>query len=372
MSRASAPTGSSSRAASEVDESSEVSDLNFLLNGGTQSNRVERQTKQEHFRKTMPPSGNELRVMAVQQAVDALIEHAENPQVVISCCERWQALGYGPGRRQSAAEAGALAAIVAGMRAHPRNATVQEKASLAIANICSGTDDLGLGRKAEAFDAGAVTAIVDAFAAHPETVAVNATGAAALGNICYATDFLGLKRKHAAYDAGAIPPLCAAMTKFSSDAAMCENGAFALGNLCRALGKVGADDVGVAPIDEQMRLREEGATRKASASEHGALEALIAAMKAHEGSKGIMDWGSRALSIITFESSALRERAKKGGAKMQWLMGLVETMDVAQKSKATPVSKTGRPPMATMAGGGAGANAPNTGRVRAPGSMRRY
>jgi len=372
---ASRPTGAnaSSRTSSSVDESSEVSELNFLLNGGSQSSkRGERQRQQEHFRQTMPPTGNELRVMAVQQAVEALVEHRENAQVVIGCCERWQALGYGPGRRQSAAEAGALAAIVEGMRAHKGNATVQEKACLAIANICSGTDENGLGRKAQAFDAGGVVAVVEAFAAHPESAAVHATGAAALGNICYAADG-GLERKHAAYNAGAIPPLCAAMERFASDAAMCENGAFALGNLCRSLGKVGGSESGIAPIEEQMRLRDEGNTRKQCAADHGALEALVAAMKTHDANKGIGEWGSRALSIITFESPPLRERAKKAGAKMQWLMGLSETMDIAQKAKAAPVSKTGRPPMATMPGGGASLNVPATGRARiGGGSVRGY
>jgi len=47
-------------------------------------------------------------------------------------------------------------------------------------------------------------------------------------------------------------------------------------------------------------------------------------------------WGSRALSIVTYESSELRERAKRAGAKMQWLMGLSESLDAAKKAR-TPV-----------------------------------
>ena len=38
-----------------------------------------------------------------------------------------------------------------------------------------------------------------------------------------------------------------------------------------------------------------------------ALEALVNALKRHEGSKGIQEWGARALSIITYESQPLRE-----------------------------------------------------------------
>ena len=173
--RASATGGASA-------ESSEVAELNFLLNGGTPSKRSERASAQEELRKVLIPTGNELRVMSVQQAVAALIEHVDHDAVVIGCCERWQALGYGPGRRQSAADSGALPAIVAGMHAHASKMVVQEKACLAIANICSGTDEAGLARKAAAFDAGAVPAIVAAILAHPGIAAVQANGSAALGN----------------------------------------------------------------------------------------------------------------------------------------------------------------------------------------------
>ena len=92
-------------------EAVDISDLNFLLNAGPSSKRSARAAAQEEHKKVLPPpTGNELRVMSVQQAVDALIEHVNVDSVVRGCCERWQALGYGPGRRQSAAEAGALAA----------------------------------------------------------------------------------------------------------------------------------------------------------------------------------------------------------------------------------------------------------------------
>ena len=116
-------------------EAVDISDLNFLFNAGPSSKRSARAAAQEEHKKVLPPpTGNELRVMSVQQAVDALIEHVNVDSVVRGCCERWQALGYGPGRRQSAAEAGALAAIVGGMRA-PVEAAVQEKACLAIAHL---------------------------------------------------------------------------------------------------------------------------------------------------------------------------------------------------------------------------------------------
>ena len=140
------------------------------------------------------------------------------------------------------------------------------------------------------------------------------------------------------------------MEAHADDASVCENGAFALGNLCRALGKVGNSATGdfaapeLASIDEQLRQRTEGQQRKGAAAEAGALEAIVRAMLAHESVQGIQEWGSRALSIITYESTPLRERAKQAGAKMTWLMGLSESMESAQKARAVlPVSKTGRP-----------------------------
>ena len=384
--RASATGGTSA-------ESSEVAELNFLLNGGTPSKRSERASAQEELRKVLIPTGNELRVMSVQQAVAALIEHVDHDAVVIGCCERWQALGYGPGRRQSAADSGALPAIVAGMHAHASKMAVQEKACIAIANICSGTDEAGLARKAAAFDAGAVPAIVAAILAHPGIAAVQANGSAALGNsmhsaartarlevsplshahcdralslaVCYAGDDSGLRRKHAAFEAGAIAPIVRGMEAHGDDASVCENGAFALGNLCRALGKVGNSATGdfaapeLASIDEQLRQRTEGQQRKGAAAEAGALEAIVRAMLKHESVEGLQQWGSRALSIITYESTPLRERAKQAGAKMTWLMGLSESMESAQKARVVqPVSKTGRP--AVRPALGARENAPPT------------
>ena len=352
-------------------EAVDISDLNFLLNAGPSSKRSARAAAQEEHKKVLPPpTGNELRVMSVQQAVDALIEHVNVDSVVRGCCERWQALGYGPGRRQSAAEAGALAAIVGGMRAHPSKPLVQEKACLAIANICSGTDDAGLARKATAFEAGAVEAIVEALKAHPTDKAVQSNGSAAMGNICYAADYAGLRRKQAAYSAGAIDPIVGALAQYTDDTSVCENGAFALGNLCRALGKVGGNNDAppkegapeLAPIDEQMRLREEGAARKAAAAEAGALEALVAAMQKHSDNAFLQEWGARALSIITYESNPLRERAKAAGAKMAWLMGLSEGMGLGGIKPAATTSKTGRAPNVPGSGRQQPVAVPATGR----------
>ena len=153
----------------------------------------------------------------------------------------------------------------------------------------------------------------------------------------------------------------------------------------------------------------------AAAADAGGLEALVAALKGHEGNPGIQEWGARALSIITYESAPLRERAKQAGAKMQWLMGLSESMEQAKKVRtarrsnrlliipwpprarssrsllspsrsrtvvdralwqaaATPLSKTGRP-TATATATGRAPLIPATGRATGramPGGVRGY
>ena len=322
---------------------------------------LQRQAAAEQLERNLPPpTRHDLQMMSVQQAVDAMGKFVTEPNVVQGACERWQSLGYGPGRRQSAFEAGALPAITAGMRAHPHHVGVQEKGSLAIANICSGVDAPGLERKHAAFEAGAIAAICDGMTALPEDAAVQSNGSAALGNICCGDGSdVGLTRKQAAFDAGAISLCVKAMVSFPDDEAVCENGAFAIGNLCRAPGKVGNSSTGdfaapeLQPIETQLKLKSEGQARKQAAADAGALAAIVAAMKKHDGVEGIQSWGARALSIVTYESPKLREEAKKAGAKMSWLMGLSDDMEAAQKSREIPMSKTGRP---GMGGGGGGFN----------------
>merc|ERR1719478_545202 len=105
-----------------------------------------------------------------------MVKHVKVASVIQGAAERWQSLGYGPGRRQSAYEAGALPALTAGMRAHPTHVGVQEKACLAIANICSGVDEPGLERKRAAFEAGAIGLCVKAMSRFPDDEAVCENG----------------------------------------------------------------------------------------------------------------------------------------------------------------------------------------------------
>ena len=60
---------------------------------------------------------------------------------------------------------------------------------------------------------------------------------------------------------------------------------------------------------------EQGKERKAAAVDAGALSVLVNAMRFHEKDPGVMQWGARALSNITFGSNEWRTLAKESGAR---------------------------------------------------------
>jgi len=308
-----------------ADESSELNELASLLNKGrSPSMRQERRTQQDHYLKTEVPSRAKILSMPVAEAVKALEEHASVPRVVEAVCGRWSALGYAPLRRQSAAEAGALPAIVAGMRAHPSVSMVQEAACMALANICSGTDEDGLARKKLAAEAGVLPALVAAMIEHLSVSGVQYGGSAAIGNICAmgtasAADEAGLARKAAAAEAGVISAIVAGMRAHPTSSEVQEKGAFAIGNIARSVGKAGLEQLGGE--------FEKGLERKRLVAEEGGIGALVAAMKEHSRHSGVQEWGARALSIITYEMPSLREAALAAGARAQWLCGMAELME---------------------------------------------
>lgn len=278
-----------------------------------------------------PPSRAEIAVMPVQAAVRCLEQCAEHERVVDAVCDRWRALSYGPARRQSAAEAGALNAIVIAMRIHIDAPSIQELCCLAIGNIVAGVDESGVARKQLAADAGCLEALANAIQAHVDASSVQEYGAFALGNICYAADQDGLKRKQRAADACAVSALIRGMRAHSGEAAVAEYGCFALGNICRAVGgKDGGTD-------------ESGRERKAAAVDAGALGVIVNAMRFHSKESGVQEWGARALSNITFGNNEWREKARQAGARPQWLVGMAEAMEEIEKNREVPGnSKTER------------------------------
>ena len=146
-----------------------------------------------------------------QLAVGVLRENAAAPREVIAALKRLGNICYGKdaaslARKQAAADAGALVAIEAAMRAHAADALVQRSGCVTLGNICSGTDAVSLARKQAAVDAGTLVAIEVAMRAHAAHAEVQFFGCAALGRICYGS----LARKKAAADVGAVEVVTAA------------------------------------------------------------------------------------------------------------------------------------------------------------------
>ena len=270
--------------------------------------------------------------MPVQHAVKVLEQRVDDCGILHAVCERWKALSYGPGRRQAAAAAGALPAIVKALSVHVEDASAASICCLATGNIVAGVDEQGIARKASAAEAGALRAIVNAMQAHVHEADVQAHGSFALGNITYAADGAGLARKQMAADACAVTAIVQGMKANSADAAVQEYGCFALGNIVRAVG--GAES-GTDTLGKQ---------RKTAAVDAGALEVIVVAMRFHSAESGVQEWGARALSNITYGCSEWRDRAKAAGARPQWLVGMAEAMQQIEATKANGAgaSKTER------------------------------
>ena len=89
-----------------------------------------------------------------------------------------------PAKRQRAADAGALEAVVAAMKAHRQTELVQQVGCGALANICYGTDSGVSARVQRALDAGALEAAVAAMKAQPRAEAVQEKGCLVVTNLC--------------------------------------------------------------------------------------------------------------------------------------------------------------------------------------------
>ena len=300
-------------------ETAELHELSSLLSGGNSARRA-------------PPSRAEITVMPVHAAVRTLEQFFDSERVAGAVIDRWKGLSYGPARRQSAAEAGALEAIVRTMKFHASSAELQQIGCLAIGNIVAGIDEEGIARKQRAANCSALEAIVSAMQTHVEAASVLEFGCFAVGNICYAADAAGLARKQRAADACAVSAVIRALRTHADHAAIAEYGSFALGNICRAVGgKEGGTDA-------------HGVERKQAAVDAGALSVLVNALRFHAKVNGVQEWGTRALSNITFGNSEWREMAKAAGSKPQWLVGMAEAMEAIEEQRVNGAgaSKTER------------------------------
>uniref|UniRef100_A0A7S3SSY8 Uncharacterized protein n=1 Tax=Emiliania huxleyi TaxID=2903 RepID=A0A7S3SSY8_EMIHU len=154
----------------------------------------------------------------------------------------------GLARKQRAAAAGAIQAVVAALQAHPHEAAVaalqahpqvaevQEEGCAALVNVCDGDDDAGLARKQRAAGAGAMELVVAAMQAHPQAVGVQQYGCWAMVNVCHRTPGAGLARIQRAADAGGasagIELAVAAMQAHPQHAGVQQFGCCAMGNVC--------------------------------------------------------------------------------------------------------------------------------------------
>ena len=157
----------------------------------------QREPDHEAFGLTPPPTTKEIASMMLVTAVRALKDFEANAETVAQVCDRIvQAGGRSAEARQDAANAGAVQALQRAMNIHAKNSSVQEKAMVALGNICCGTDEAGLARKQLA--APCIYAIIAGMEEHPEVSAVQENACAVLGNIASNIDEAGLARKQTA------------------------------------------------------------------------------------------------------------------------------------------------------------------------------
>lgn len=200
-------------------------------------------------------------------------------------------------RKQAVIEAGALTAIVNGMRHNPDYSGIQEQACGAIRNACYGSDELGIARKQLADDAFVLTHICRALLAHPSIMGLQEQGCGVFAALCTRTDAAGLRRKQRAIDAGVVHVIVRALQVGS--------------------GSTGATS---GPVTEQacrsvMALcsgSDDGSSRRKQLMvDAGAFEAVAKAMGANRMSSGVGEMGCRAVRAMITGRDADNVRARK-------------------------------------------------------------
>lgn len=273
----------------------------------------QREPEHEAFGLEPPPTKSEINAMMVITAVRSLKEFSSHADTVEQVCERCFA-GQTNAKRQEAAEAGAIQAIVGCMEKHIDNEQVQAKCTLALGNITCGTDAAGLGRKQLAANSGVLPAVTAAMRSHPSSSSVQENGCATIGNVASHVDDDGIGRKAMAIEAGAIEVVVGAMTDHPAVATVQAFASFALANLTRARGEVEAATLGADSG---------GAARKSRAVEAGAIGAVVKAMQAFPADQSVQDHGARALANVTHRNYDLKKEAISAGADAEWLEGAV-------------------------------------------------
>jgi hypothetical protein len=135
-----------------------------------------------------PPSDDDVAIMGLAEVVVALRTHVAVARVAEMAGERLRILCAPEGSEQAAAEAGAIEAVVAAMRAHPQEEGVQKDGCSALADMCCGNDAAAAARTQRAAAAGAIEEVVAAMRAHPQEEKVQENGCLVLAYVCYGDD----------------------------------------------------------------------------------------------------------------------------------------------------------------------------------------
>ncbi|KAG8462613.1 hypothetical protein KFE25_004589 [Diacronema lutheri] len=233
--------------------------------------------------------------------VAAMAERAEEAAAAIRAVSR-RALADAASC-ELAANAGALEAVVAAMRAHAAHSDVQKWACWALRNICTADDAAGISRAQRATEAGALEAVVDAMRAHAAHSRVQVQACWALRNICTTDDAAGISRAQRATEARALEAVVDAMHAHAAHSDLQKQACWALRNICS-----GTDAAGPA--------------RKQRATKAGALEAVVDARRAHAAHSvvqaGVQEQACWALIHVCSGTDAAgparKQRATKAGA----------------------------------------------------------
>ena len=226
-----------------------------------------------------PPTDAAIGQMGVAEAAAALRAYVADARVARVACMRIVSLcrDHRP-NLQPAAEAGAMEAAVAAMRAHPQAASVLIAASQALNQMAGGNEAAAFALKQRAAEAGALggdggTDPSPACDARPQLL-----GVAVLGVLCGGTDAAGLARKERAAQAGAIEATVEVMRAHPAENAQ-RLGVALLRCLC--FGQEAA-----------------GQARRERAAQAGAIEAATAALRAHPSLEGLQDHACSCLATL--------------------------------------------------------------------------
>ena len=211
------------------------------------------------------------------------------------CCRAF--LEAGLARRQRAAEAGAIEAVVDAMRAHrahqveeegeeeedERSASFQHDCCWALRLMCYGDDAAALARKQRATVAHAIAAVVEAMRAHPHAANLQIEGCKALTYICNGPGTTGQSRKQLALGAGALGVVVGAMQLHAHEEELQEPGCNALLSMCRDSG-----GEAVATVR----------ARRERAAQAGGRTVAVAALQAHADFGRVYELAGEVLDLL--------------------------------------------------------------------------